>query len=128
MNSLKRLSPYIGPDIPEQVRQNAKAFWGDTPPDMGYQPGNWAWVGWGFELDLCNLDSDSIDPVSLAIIPRADGRCVIECSLGDQFEADAEIVESRIFDSIPHAKAFLDSVLAFKTPETPAPDLPERWR
>jgi hypothetical protein len=127
MHSFKRLSPYVGPDIPEQVRQNAQDFWDGLSLPPGYQPGNWEWVGLGFELDLCNLDSDSIDPVSLAIIPRKDGTCVIACSIcGRQFKEDIGIAESKIFDSIQQAKAFLDSVLALPTPEIqPQPVTPE---
>ena len=77
------------------------------------------------------MDSDLTEPAGyIAIVPLEDprfgfafdpDRCWIRCMIYDdrdpeKFEADAKVVESKIFDSIPQAKAFLDSVLAFPTP------------
>jgi hypothetical protein len=130
MDSFKRLSPYIGPNIPEQVRQNFKDLWHNEV--CYYEPGGWAWDdGSGLyqcELELCDMDSDTIDPAGyVAIVPLEGGRCRIRCVLDEKFQADEEILTSKIFETISQAKAFLDSVLAFATPEIPPPLLPESW-
>jgi hypothetical protein len=46
-------------------------------------------------------------------------RCWIRCVLDEKFQIDAKAFSSRIWETIPQAKAFLDSVLAFDTPEIP---------
>ena len=106
--------------FPKRYRQSAKEFWADIPPDNDYQPGNRRWPGWGSSW-ICAvwIPPSSIPYLSRLFHVRIE-TCVIMRPEGDQFEADAKIVELRIFDSIPQAMAFLDSVLAFNTPEIPA--------
>jgi hypothetical protein len=126
MNSFKRLSPYIGPNIPEQIRQYQKAL---MPFDREF--GEWEWAdredGTGtyhWTLLLWDMDSDTIDPAGyVSIVPLEDGTCFVNDCLGKKFEANAKILSSKIFETIPQAKAFLDSVLAFDTPEIPVANL-----
>jgi hypothetical protein len=135
MNSFKRLSPYIGPNIPEQVRQNAKDVWYNMPPD--YDCG-WKWSGGSgtYQCELVLCDMETIDPAGyVAIVPledlripfRIEGerkRCWIRCVLDDEkFQADEEILTSKIFNTFQQAKSLIDSVLAFDTPEIP--EIPE---
>jgi hypothetical protein len=121
MHSFKRLSPYVGPNIPEWVHQYAEEIWRDEPD----REGQWKWdEGSGThqcELLLCDLDSLLLDPAGyVAIVPLEDGTFFIRNTLcGGLSKEDVKIAESRIFDSIQQAKAFLDSVLAFPTPEIP---------
>jgi hypothetical protein len=135
MHSFKRLSPYTGPHIPEFVREYGEEL-GDNPaPD--HEPGQWQWDDgsgtYQCELELCDLDSDTIDPAGyVAIVPLEDPRidqenrgrkCRIKCVLDKKFEADAKAFTSRIFESFAQAKAVLDVALAFKTPEIPVANL-----
>jgi hypothetical protein len=145
MDSFKRLCPYVGPNIPEQVRQNARELWPGIP-DFEY--GQWEWTdGSGIyqcEIELCDMDSEVIDAAGyVALVPLEDPRfgfvfepekCWIRCVLNavldpEKFEAEAEVVESRIFKTILQAKEFLDSILAFPTPQIvqilPVPETPE---
>jgi hypothetical protein len=132
MNSLKRLSSYTGPNIPEWVREYGEKIWHDAPPD--HEPGQWKWDDgsgtYQCELLLCDLDSRLLDPAGyIAIVPLEDPRdpfriegerCWIRCVLDEKFKADAKAFTSRIFDSFSQAKAVLDVALAFRTSEIPA--------
>ena len=75
---LKRLCPYVGPNIPNSVREKARDFW-SAPGDPDSNTG-WQWDdGSGFyqcELELCDLDNDwTIDPVGyVAIRPLTQGK------------------------------------------------------
>jgi hypothetical protein len=161
MKSFKRLSPYIGPAIPGQVRQNAKDLWPNIALDSRNHPGGWEWsAGSGTyecELSLCDMDAETVDPAGyVAIVPMQEGvgyteadfsarieeqlsgklpRALEDCRpkkepigycirfvLHDKkFRTDEEVAAAKIFESIPQAKAFLDSILAFETPQIPAP-------
>jgi hypothetical protein len=126
LHSFKRLSStYVGAHLPKELRQRFGALWHNIP--CGYEPGGWAWeFGSGFfqcELIVCDLDSEFETVGYLAIQPLSEQKPYwINCVLCDKkFDADAEVVRSKIFDSMSEAKAFLDSILAFPTPEIPAP-------
>jgi hypothetical protein len=136
MNSLKRLSPYAGANIPERVRQHGEEIWDNSSPD--HEPLLWQWDDgsgtYQCELLLCDLDSRLLDPAGyVAIVPLEDPRipllregerCWIRWVLDDKkFEADAKAFSSRIFDSFAQPKAVLDVALAFKTPKIPVANL-----
>jgi hypothetical protein len=123
MNSLKRLSPYSGPDIPEWVRKDCKEEF-----HYNSESSQWEWDSGSGTYQcqplLCDLDSRLLDPTGyVVIVPLKDGAFCIRDTLVGEFPADAEVVSSKIFNSIPQVKAFLDSVLAFKTPEIPPASL-----
>jgi hypothetical protein len=74
MESFKRLSPYVGPNIPEEVRRKAKRLWPDNPSD----PGAWGWdtcTGvYQCSLPLWDMDADSMEVAGLvSIVPLEDG-------------------------------------------------------
>jgi hypothetical protein len=118
MHSFKRLSPYNGPHIPEWVREYGEELEDNPAPD--HEPGQWQWDDgsgtYQCELELCDLDSDTIDPAGyVAIVPLGIGeRCWIRCVLEEKFAADAKAFSSRIFESFVQAKAVLDVALAFQ--------------
>jgi hypothetical protein len=127
MNSFSRLTPtYVGPYLPEELRQRFEAFWRNQP--CRYEPGGWVcdFGSGSFQCELLVVDLDSevrgYAAGHLAIRPVEELKPYrIECYLDKKFDADAEIVESKIFASMTEAKAFLDSILAFPTPKIPAP-------
>jgi hypothetical protein len=126
MHSFKRLSPYAGANIPERVRQHGEEIWDNSSPDN--EPLLWQWDDgsgtYQCEPLLCDLDSRLLDPTGyVVIVPLKDGAFCIRDTLVGKFPADAEVVSSKIFNSISQVKAFLDSVLAFKTPEIPPASL-----
>ena len=119
--NLKRLCPYIGPYIPDSVRQNARSlWWRDYNPEKS---GEWRWDdGSGFyqcELELCDMDVHVIDPAGYVAIRPLRGNkyaLVFVLSVGRAKGFDSE---NLIFDSIRAAKRFLDTLLAADTPEIP---------
>jgi hypothetical protein len=151
MHSFKRLSPYVGPNIPEQVRELAKGLFRGPEVAGGWQRDGGSGT-FGCELLLCDQDSETEDPAGyIAVVPMQDGigyaeadyeargsrllepggkepgppqgpikACCIRCCLhGEKFRADEQFVSSKLFGSLSAAKAFLDLVLAFATPEIP---------
>jgi hypothetical protein len=117
----KRLSPAcVGAHLTEEVRQRLHS-------DARYRSGGWIWdFGSEFfqcELTVHDLDSELGDPAGYFAIRPIEERepYRIYCVLVDRFDAEAELVNSVIFGSVAEAKGFLDSVLAFPTPEIPAP-------
>jgi hypothetical protein len=169
MNSLKRLSPYIGPNIPEEVGENFEyAF--PVEEFYRYERGGWVWdAGSGTyqcELVLCDLDNECDYGYAgyVAIVPMVEGvgytkadfaarieerlelegrilrgelvttledyrpkkepagYCIRFVLNAEKFRADEAVAAAKkSFESIPQAKAFLDSILAFDTPQIPAP-------
>jgi len=168
MNSLKRLSPYVGHSIPDIVRENFEYMF---PADDHYrfERGGWVWdAGSGTyqcELVLCDLDNecDYGNAGYVAVVPMVEGvgyteadfaarieerlelegrilrgelvttledyrpkkepagYCIRFTLEAERFRADEEVAAAKIFKSIPQAKAFLDSILAFDTPQIPDP-------
>jgi hypothetical protein len=118
---LKRLCPYVGPNIPNSVREKARDFWAPYDPD---EYAGWQWDrGSGFyqcELELCDLDNDwTIDPVGyVAIRPLRQGKfaLVLDSCLSSADEIDPSNLR---FPTVQEAKQFLDSLLAADTPEIP---------
>jgi hypothetical protein len=72
--------------------------------------GGWVWSdGIGIyqcELELCDLDSDAIDPVGyVSIVPLEDGTYFIDCWLPDEkFRADEKIFTSKNLRDDPAGK------------------------
>src|SRR5262245_8523856 len=75
MNSFKRLSPYIGPNIPEEIRELGKALFPEDERHIyQHEPGGWAWDDgsdtYQCELLLCDMDAQTADPGGyIAIVP-----------------------------------------------------------
>jgi hypothetical protein len=115
--NLKRLCPYVGSNIPDSVRENARDLWWDC-----YDPaksGHWQWDdGSGVyqcELELCDLDAETVDPAGyVAIRPIGQGKYALTFVLDKKYDPG-----DVTFSSILEAKRFLDTLLAADTPEIP---------
>jgi len=137
---LKRLCPYIGPNVPESVRQSARGFWGDR-----YDPentGQWLWDdgsgAYQCEVELCDMDAKTCDPAGyVAIRPLEQDKYALIFMLGipelsgppapwllpETFLSDPPSYRKNlIFDSIQEAKRYLDTLIAY-----PTPDIPRDW-
>jgi hypothetical protein len=59
---LKRLCPYVGSNVPDWVRQNARELCNRTDPHVVDEAFGWHWDGgsgiYQCELELCDLDND----------------------------------------------------------------------
>jgi hypothetical protein len=122
---LKRLCPYVGSDIPDSVRENAREYWKHRPdPHDLDEAAGWHWDdGSGFyqcELELCDLDNDwTIDPAGyVAIRPLEQGTFALVFVICRRW-ADGFDPSNLIFSTIKEAKRYLDTLLAADTPEIP---------
>jgi hypothetical protein len=121
---LKRLCPYVGSNIPDSVRENARELCNRTDPHDVDEAFGWHWDhGSGIyqcELELCDLDNDwTIDPAGyVAIRPLKQGKfaLVFDSCLSSADEIDPRNLR---FPTVQEAKQFLDSLLAADTPEIP---------
>jgi hypothetical protein len=109
---LKRLSPYVGDNIQDTVREAARHYLLDD------ENAGWEWdCGSGFwqcEMELWNMDSDTCDPEGFVVIrPLAAGGYALI------FEFLNWPPENLVFLTMPAAKAYLDTLLAAETPELP---------
>jgi hypothetical protein len=115
---LKRLCPYVGSNIPDSVRENARHL---CPPS--YDPDKYLkYLGWQWddgsglyqcELELCDMDSDTIDPAGyVAIRPLEHGEYALK------FVWDLKL-NLLIFQTMEEAKSYLDTLLAAPTPQIP---------
>jgi hypothetical protein len=114
---LKRLCPYVGPNIPDSVKEKAREFW--RAPYGPDEDASWQWDdGSGFyqcELELCDIDADYIDPEGyVAIRPLGQGKCALIFAITKGFHSS-----DLIFQSMEEAKRYLDALLAAETPEIP---------
>jgi hypothetical protein len=113
---LKRLSPYVGDNLPDSVREQAKYFAPGAAPGWRWDDGTGFWQ---YELLLCDIDAVDIDPAGyVAIVPLE--RCTywlrfVLCLKWPQgFDP-----EDLIFDSVQEAKSYLDTLLAVSSPQLP---------
>jgi hypothetical protein len=116
---LKRLCPYVGPYIPETVKEKAKQFWPSSRPEQG----TWQWdedsdtLQW--EIDLWNMDDDHIDPEGyVAIRPLEHGKYALIFVIDEEWPEGFD-PGNLVFSSIEQAKHYLDTLLAADTPEIP---------
>jgi hypothetical protein len=113
---LKRLSPYIGADVPESVRQKAREFW---PTHHMEEDAGWHCDGdvIGWELELCDIDADFIDPAGYAAIrPLGQGEFALEFVIIASFHFHPK---NLIFQTVQEAQRYLDTLLAADTPKIP---------
>lgn len=118
---LKRLCPYVGPSIPNSVREKARDFW--APPFNPGEYAGWQWHdGSGFyqcELELCDMDADYIDPTGyVAIRPLRHGEYALIFVLCIAWAKGFD-PKNLIFHSMQEAKRYLATLLAADTPEIP---------
>jgi hypothetical protein len=124
--TLKRLSPYVGPNILPGVREKALAFW--EPPLTPEEFATWQWdCGSGecrWELDLCGMmDPDCGDPIGyVAFQPLEGGRCHLSFIISSsEWPEGVDVPENLTFPTVESAKNYLDSVLAVATSPLPLP-------
>jgi hypothetical protein len=116
---LKRLCPYVGRDIPDSVKENARHVF-----PYGLKYAGWQWEQDGgehyqCELELCDMDADTIDPAGyVAIRPIGQNKYalifVICAGWAKGFDP-----EELVFPSMQEAQHFLDRLLAAETPAGP---------
>jgi hypothetical protein len=113
--NLKKLCPYSGPHIPNSVREKAIQCWPARNVD---EVAGWQWDDEGprrWELDLCDLDADHVDPDGYAAIrPLGQGKCTLEI-----LATGVEDFSPLIFQTVQEAKRYLDTLLAAETPKIP---------
>jgi hypothetical protein len=128
--TLKRLCPYVGPNIPESVRKKTRELWKHWRGTIDLDEcAGWQWdAESGFyqcELELCDLDDWTIDPKGyVAIRPLKQGKfaLVFDSLLSSADEIDPSKL---IFPTVEEAKRYLDRLLAADTPLIPV-EPPER--
>jgi len=117
LQKMKRLCPYVGPNIPDRARQNAKEFW--PPPLDPDEYAGWQWdAGSGHyqaELELCDLTATTIDPSGYAAIRPLGPNKFVLIFVG----CFGSPGEDLTFLTMQEAKRYLDTLLAAKSPEIP---------
>jgi hypothetical protein len=123
--TLKRISPYYGPCIPDLVKEKEISF-----SEQPYNPdkNGWQWdCGSGvcrWELDLCGMmDPDLVDPIGyVALTPLEGGRCTLGFYISSsEWPRGVHAPGDLTFPSVESAKNYLDSVLAVATSPLPKP-------
>jgi hypothetical protein len=123
--TLKRISPYYGPVIPDLVKEKE-----ESRSKRPYNPdeNDWQWdCGSGecrWELDLCGMmDPDLVDPIGyVSLRPLEQGRCTLAFHISSsEWPEEVDDPEDLTFPSVESAKNYLDSVLAAATCPLPKP-------
>jgi hypothetical protein len=119
--NLKRLCPYIGPSVPDLIRERAREFWAPHDPE---EWATWQWDDgsgdYQWELELSNLDEDFIDPEGyVAIRPLAKDKYALIFMICAEWPEGFDPQEDLVFQTMQEAKRYLDTLLAAETPEIP---------